>query len=75
MTATKDEFFKPGKLTPQQKASATNDAVSQILAAETAQRLKKTERLREARLARMVGTSTSWNSPVFHSISGLVILA
>ncbi|MEJ8310953.1 hypothetical protein [Agrobacterium larrymoorei] len=56
MTATKDEFFKPGKLTPQQKASATNDAVSEILAAETAQRLKKTERLREARLAREAET-------------------
>ncbi len=56
MTVTKDEFFKPGKLTPQQKASATNEAVSQILAAETAQRLKKTERLREARLAREAET-------------------
>lgn len=52
MTATKEDFFKPGKLSSQEKATATNQAVAQILAAETASRLKKTDRLREARLAR-----------------------
>lgn len=56
MTATKEEFFKPGKLTPQQKASATNDAVAQILATETAQRIKKTYHLRQLRLAREAET-------------------
>ncbi len=58
MTATKDAFFKPEKMNAQQKASATNDAVSQILAAETAERLKKTDRLREARLAREAEAQT-----------------
>lgn len=57
MTATKEEFFKPGKMSPREKASATDDAATQIIAAETAQRLKKTERLREARLAREAETA------------------
>ena len=56
MAATKDEFFKPSKLTSQQKASATNEAVAQILAAETAQRQKKTDRLRQLRLEREAET-------------------
>ncbi len=56
MTATKEEFFKPGRLSSQEKASATNEAVAQILAAEVAHRLKKTDRLREARLAREAET-------------------
>ncbi|QCJ00257.1 hypothetical protein [Agrobacterium larrymoorei] len=56
MTATKEEFFKPGKMSPREKASATDEASAQIIAAETAQRLKKTERLREARLAREAET-------------------
>ncbi len=51
MTVTKDEFFKPEKLTAQQKAAATNSAAAQILAAEAAHRTKKTDRLRELRLA------------------------
>ncbi len=51
MTATKDEFFKPGKLSAQAKAEHTNSVVRDIVAAETAAREKKTEKLKALRLA------------------------
>lgn len=51
MTATKDEFFKPEKLSAQAKADQTNAVVRDILDAETTAREKKTERLRALRLA------------------------
>lgn len=52
MTATKDQFFKPGKLSAQAKAEQTNTLVRNILDAEVAAREKKTEALRALRLAR-----------------------
>lgn len=51
MAATKEKFFKQGKQTLQDKASATDMAAKQITAAETADREKKTEKLRALRLA------------------------
>ncbi|CAD7046083.1 hypothetical protein REJC140_04044 [Pseudorhizobium endolithicum] len=51
MTATKEEFFKPGKLSAQAKAEQTNAVVRDILAAEATAREKKTEKLKALRLA------------------------
>ncbi len=51
MTATKDVFFKPAKISAQAKADLTTSAARDILAAETAARHKKTEKLRALRLA------------------------
>ena len=51
MTATKEEFFKPGKLSAQAKAEQTNTVVRDILDAETTAREKKTEKLKALRLA------------------------
>jgi hypothetical protein len=50
MTATKDEFFKPAKLSAEAKARQTNSAVKDILQAEATAREKKTEKLRALRL-------------------------
>lgn len=54
MTATKEEFFKPGKLSAQAKAEQTNTVVRDILAAEAAAREKKTEKLKALRMAQPV---------------------
>ncbi|MDH7804376.1 MULTISPECIES: hypothetical protein [unclassified Rhizobium] len=51
MTAIKEAFFKPGKLSSQDKASMTDKAAKQIITAESDQRVKKTERLRQLREA------------------------
>lgn len=51
MTATKDEFFKPAKMSAQAKAEQTNSVVRDILDAETNAREKKTEKLKALRLA------------------------
>jgi hypothetical protein len=51
MTATKEAFFKPGKLSSQDKASMTDKAAKQIITAESDLRAKKTERLRQLREA------------------------
>ncbi|MCJ8520589.1 hypothetical protein ABID21_003528 [Pseudorhizobium tarimense] len=51
MTATKEEFFKPAKMSAQAKAEQTNTVVRDILDAETIAREKKTERLKALRLA------------------------
>ncbi|TWF54209.1 hypothetical protein [Neorhizobium alkalisoli] len=53
MTATKDEFFKPAKLSAQAKADQTNSVVRDILAAEVDAREKKTEKLRALRMAQV----------------------
>ncbi|KAA1234594.1 hypothetical protein FHL81_23855 [Agrobacterium tumefaciens] len=47
----KRSFFKPGKLSAQDKASLTDSAAKQIINAEAAQRARKTERLRQLREA------------------------
>ncbi len=51
MTATKEEFFKPAKMSAQAKAEQTNSVVRDILDAETSAREKKTEKLKALRLA------------------------
>lgn len=51
MTVTKDQFFKPGKMSAQDKASAIDHVARQIIAKETSQRELKTERLRKLREA------------------------
>ncbi|MDE1159336.1 MAG: hypothetical protein PW791_13910 [Neorhizobium sp.] len=52
MTATKDQFFKPAKLSADAKVNQTNTVVREILDTEAAARDKKTENLRALRLAR-----------------------
>lgn len=51
MTATKEQFFKPGKVSAQEKASATDQAAREIISAEANRRNEKTERLRQLRQA------------------------
>ncbi len=51
MTATKDQFFKPAKLSADAKAKHTNSIVRDILDSEAAAREKKTQNLRALRLA------------------------
>lgn len=51
MTATKDQFFKPAKMSAQAKSEQTNSVVREILDAEVTARDKKTEKLRALRLA------------------------
>lgn len=51
MTATKDAFFKPGKMSAQDKAAAIDHVAREIIAKEITQREKKTERLRKLREA------------------------
>ncbi|MGG7516825.1 hypothetical protein ACQ3G6_02940 [Allorhizobium undicola] len=46
MSISKEEFFKPGKLSSADKAENTNTIARQIIAAEDAQRASKTEKLR-----------------------------
>ena len=51
MTITKEAFFKPDKMSPRDKAAAIDQAARQIIASETAQRDRKTARLRKLREA------------------------
>lgn len=50
MTATKEEFFNPVKLSARDKAAATDETARTIIASEATAREKKTARLRELRL-------------------------
>ncbi|AIC26391.1 hypothetical protein IE4771_CH01242 [Rhizobium etli bv. mimosae str. IE4771] len=50
MTATKEEFFNPAKLSPRDKAEATDQTARAIIAAEASARDKKTEKLKALRL-------------------------
>ncbi|WP_411033742.1 hypothetical protein [Shinella sp. BYT-45] len=50
MTATKEQFFKPAKLSARDKAAATDETARGIIALEATAREKKTARLREMRL-------------------------
>ncbi len=52
MTATKDEFFNPTKLSARDKAAVTDQTARSIIAAETSEREKKTEKLRLLRQER-----------------------
>jgi hypothetical protein len=49
---TKDDIFKPEKLSPQAKAEVTTAVAKDILAKEVSARQKKTEKLRALRLER-----------------------
>lgn len=51
MTATRQQFFKPTKVSAEKKAEETNSVAKGIVAQETAARDKKTEKLRALRLA------------------------
>lgn len=51
MTATRDQFFKPGRISAEAKIAQTNVVVRDILNAEISERAKKTERLRALRVA------------------------
>lgn len=59
MTATKDQFFKPAKMSAQAKTSQTNSIVRDILDAESLARDKKTEALRALRLAKLKESETA----------------
>ncbi len=50
MTATKEKFFNPVKLSAHDKAAATDHTARAIIASEASARDKKTARLRELRL-------------------------
>ena len=52
MTASEEQFFKPGKASAAKKAENTDSAAKGIVAQETAAREKKTEKLRALRLAK-----------------------
>ncbi|RFZ83587.1 hypothetical protein D0Y60_21505 [Shinella sp. WSJ-2] len=56
MTATKQNFFKPTKVSAETKAADTNAAARGIVAQEANAREKKTERLRALRLAKEAAT-------------------
>lgn len=51
-TATKDKFFKPGRVDARDKAATTDHTARAIIAAESTARDKKTEKLKALRLLR-----------------------
>ncbi|MCL6708308.1 hypothetical protein M8R20_15010 [Pseudomonas sp. R2.Fl] len=51
MTITKEHFFKPGRASGEEKTLTADQVVKQIVSAEAAQRLRKTEHLRQLREA------------------------
>lgn len=52
MTATRQQFFKPTKVSAEKKAAETNSIARGIVEQETAARERKTEKLRALRLAK-----------------------
>lgn len=50
MTATKEKFFNPVRLSAHDKAAATDHSARAIIASEATAREKKTARLRELRM-------------------------
>lgn len=50
MAISKENFFKPGKISAESKAAATDATAKGIIAAESVEREKKTERLKQLRL-------------------------
>nr|WP_314094709.1 hypothetical protein [uncultured Shinella sp.] len=59
MTATKQNFFKPTKVSAETKAADTNAAARGIVEQEANAREKKTERLRALRLAKEAATPSA----------------
>ncbi|KQV41689.1 MULTISPECIES: hypothetical protein [unclassified Rhizobium] len=58
MADTKQQFFKPTKVSTEKKAADTNSAARGIVQQEAVARDKKTERLRALRLAKEAATPT-----------------
>lgn len=54
MTTTKQAFFKPEKISARDKAATTSEVARQIIATETADRTRKTARLRQLREAQSI---------------------
>jgi hypothetical protein len=54
MTMTKQAFFQPEKPSARDKAATTNDVARQITETETADRIRKTARLRQLREAQPI---------------------
>ncbi len=52
MTATKDQFFKPGRVSATDKLATTDKAAREIIAEEARRFDTKTERLRRLRMER-----------------------
>ncbi|WP_180898428.1 hypothetical protein [Martelella soudanensis] len=52
MTATKDQFFKPGRVSATDKLATTDKVAREIIAEEATRILTKTERLRRLRIER-----------------------
>lgn len=52
MAATRQQFFKPTKVSAENKAEATNSVARGIIEQEASAREKKTEKLRALRLAK-----------------------
>lgn len=63
MTATKEEFFNPAKLSSRDKAAATDHTARTIIAAEVSERERKTERLRQLRLEREAAEASAEPAP------------
>jgi hypothetical protein len=63
MTATKEKFFNPAKLSAQDKAAATDQTARAIIAAEMSAREKKTEKLRMLRLQRAADAEPETAAP------------
>ena len=59
MTATKQQFFKPTKVSAEAKSAQTNSIARGIVEQEAAAREKKTEKLRALRMAREAATPAS----------------
>jgi hypothetical protein len=57
MTATKEAFFKPGKLSSIEKAELTDHTARAIIAQEANARESKTEKLRLLRIQREAETA------------------
>ena len=53
MTATKNQFFKPSKMSAQAKSEQATSVVKDILASEVQAREKKTERLKALRMSQI----------------------
>ncbi|MBB3313412.1 hypothetical protein FHT78_005204 [Rhizobium sp. BK196] len=54
MTMTKQEFFKPEKVSARDKAATTSEVARQLIQTEAAERIRKTARLRQLREAQPV---------------------
>ncbi len=54
MTTTTQELFKPEKISARDKAATTSQVARQIIETEAADRIRKTERLRQLREAQPI---------------------